>query len=108
MLVRRVVSMIGGWQYLPSSSANDGHLLAGLDVQREVLNDWFIGSDELAVCKRHIVGGDLPMECSDVVEFNLARTRPSSRWDVIFSILVFRYRRRGEVLYPRHATNMRL
>jgi hypothetical protein len=100
----------GGWRGCdgPAGAADDGYFLAWLDGERKVLDDWLAGSEELVGCGRRNDQADLPMERSDVVKLNLAMSRPSRWWNVIFSIFIFRRWVSGEVLDPRHATNVRL
>jgi hypothetical protein len=97
----------GGWD-LPSGATDDGHLLACLDREREVLNDWLARSGELVLCNMHSFGVDLPMECSNIVEFNLAATRPSRWRDVVFSVLVLGRWLCSEGLDSCNATDVRL
>jgi hypothetical protein len=90
----------------PAGAADNSYFLAGLDRERKVLDDWLAGSEELVSRERRNDEADLPMECSNVVELNLAMARPSGWRNVVLGILIFRRWVSGEVLDPRHATDV--
>jgi hypothetical protein len=71
------------------------------------MDDWLIGSDELAKVPRN-GGRNLPMERCDVVEVDLTMAGPSGWRDMVLRILIFSCWVRSEVLDPRYATNVRL